>query len=60
MLKRMNGMEVHPESRDFTWIDPAGPFEFLSADQARAYSEQGGFVLENAFSADEVAAVIAA
>ena len=57
MLERM---ERHPDSHDFTWVDPAGPFEFLTAEQARAYSEMGGFVLENAFPPEEVAAVMAA
>jgi len=53
-------MEAHPDSRDFSWTSPVGPFEFLSEGQARAYSEVGGFVLENAFSAEEIGQVIKA
>ena len=53
-------MEPHPESREFAWRPPDGPFQFLSPEQARAYSEMGGFVLEDAFSADEVARVLEA
>jgi ectoine hydroxylase-related dioxygenase (phytanoyl-CoA dioxygenase family) len=56
MLERM---EVHPGSRDFEWIDPTGPFEFLTKAQVRAYCEAGGFVLDNAFSPEEIAEVIA-
>jgi ectoine hydroxylase-related dioxygenase (phytanoyl-CoA dioxygenase family) len=53
-------MELHPESRNFSWQEPAGPFEFLSAEQVRAYSDKGGFVLEGAFDAAEIAEVLAA
>ncbi len=53
-------MELHPDSQDFTWVPPAGPFQFLTPEQARAYSEEGGFVLADAFDAAEVAAVLAA
>jgi ectoine hydroxylase-related dioxygenase (phytanoyl-CoA dioxygenase family) len=57
MLKRM---EPHPDNQDFSWTRPEGPFEFLSAEQVRAYDELGGFVLEAAFEPDEVQAVMAA
>jgi ectoine hydroxylase-related dioxygenase (phytanoyl-CoA dioxygenase family) len=49
----------HDLNRDFAWSDRAGPFRRISAAQARAYDELGCFVLEDAFSADEVAAVVA-
>lgn len=50
----------HSDSDDFSWRAPAGPFEFLSQAQARAYSEVGGFVLEGAFEPAEIARVAAA
>lgn len=49
--------ELHPLNDGFTWTDHAGPFRVVSDTQARAYDEQGFFVLEDAFDADEVAAI---
>ena len=57
MLERM---ERHPDSHDFTWTQPPGPFEFLTLEQARAYSEVGGFVLEAAFDPEEIRRLLAA
>jgi ectoine hydroxylase-related dioxygenase (phytanoyl-CoA dioxygenase family) len=53
-------MKLHPDNHDFVWAPPPGPFGFLTAAQAEAYSEAGGFVLENAFDAEEIEAVMAA
>jgi ectoine hydroxylase-related dioxygenase (phytanoyl-CoA dioxygenase family) len=53
-------MELHPDSQDFAWQPPTGPFELLSPEQVRAYSEAGGFVLEDAFDAAEIAGVLEA
>lgn len=53
-------MKLHPDNGDFVWSSPAGPFAFLSADQARAFDEDGGFVLERAFDPAEIEAVRAA
>jgi ectoine hydroxylase-related dioxygenase (phytanoyl-CoA dioxygenase family) len=45
---------------DFAWRDPEGPFQLLSSAQVRDFGRLGGFVLEDAFTAAEVAAVIEA
>ena len=51
----------HPLNRNFRWQDPApGRRQRLSDEQAHAFGEHGFFVLKQAFSATEVAAVIAA
>lgn len=52
--------ERHPRNRDFCWRQPDGPFRRVTAGQALAYGRDGGFVLEAAFTAAEVAAVAAA
>ncbi|HEY5644387.1 MAG TPA: phytanoyl-CoA dioxygenase family protein [Pseudomonadales bacterium] len=53
-------MRLHAENHDFEWQAPRGPFELLDDAQVRAWSTDGGFVLADAFSPAEVAAVIAA
>ena len=53
-------MMLHPDNRDFVWHAPAGPFGFLTSEQVDVYSQTGGFVLEDAFDAREMAAVLAA
>ncbi|HEY2179961.1 MAG TPA: phytanoyl-CoA dioxygenase family protein [Caulobacteraceae bacterium] len=53
-------MDLHPRNAGFAWRSAAPPYAFLSADQARAYDEDGYFVLRGAFTADEVRAVAAA
>jgi phytanoyl-CoA hydroxylase len=53
-------MKLHTRNRAFAWQDPPGPFELLSEEQVRAFSEVGGFCFENAFSAAEIDAVVAA
>jgi len=47
----------HPLNDGFTWTDHTGPFRVVSDEQARAYDQQGFFVLEDALDADAVAAV---
>jgi ectoine hydroxylase-related dioxygenase (phytanoyl-CoA dioxygenase family) len=49
----------HPWSRDFSWQPPRGPFRRIDPAQARSWDQQGYFVLEDAFDAATVAAVIA-
>jgi ectoine hydroxylase-related dioxygenase (phytanoyl-CoA dioxygenase family) len=49
----------HPDSIGFRWRPACGPFGYLHADQVRAFDEQGFFVLETAFSREELAAVTA-
>ena len=46
------------ETETFIWKEPEGPFSFLDEDRIRAYSEEGGFVLPDAFDAEEVSRVI--
>jgi ectoine hydroxylase-related dioxygenase (phytanoyl-CoA dioxygenase family) len=52
--------ELHPLNRSFEWRPPAGPFRRIGAAQARAFDDDGFFVLEDAFSPAEVAAVVGA
>jgi ectoine hydroxylase-related dioxygenase (phytanoyl-CoA dioxygenase family) len=47
----------HPWNTAFAWDDHAGPFTTISADQARQYDESGFFVIEDAFSAEELHAL---
>src|SRR5262245_66394425 len=51
--------ESHAWSKGFQWSPPRGPFRRVTAAQARGWDEQGFFVLEDAFTADEVTRVIA-
>jgi len=44
----------HPWNTDFRWPRHSGPFRAVSADQARAYDEQGFFVLEDALDPETV------
>src|SRR6185369_2985444 len=53
-------VSLHPRNRDFRWAMPAPPYRIIDAGQARAWREDGFFVLRDAFTADEVAAVVAA
>ncbi len=50
---------LHPNNRTFEWEPHLGPYRRVTEEQARAYDERGGFVLENAFDADTVARVVA-
>ena len=50
---------LHPKSHDFVWQDTAGPFRRITPAQARQYDEAGYFLLDSAFTPQEIAAVIA-
>jgi phytanoyl-CoA hydroxylase len=50
--------ELHSLNVDFSWEAAPGPLRRVTDQQARQYSEQGFFLLENAFDPDEVARVI--
>lgn len=50
-------MQRHALNTDFEWRASSGALRRLSSDQARQYDEDGYFLLEGAFSADELAAV---
>ncbi len=52
-------MNLHPRNRGFVWQEPAGPLCLLNEDHLRAWSQDGAFVLENAFDGSEVASVTA-
>lgn len=53
-------MKHPPDSQSFVWRNPSGPFELLSSEQVAAFVEKGGFVLEDAFTAEEIDHVVAA
>ncbi len=50
----------HPLNRAFEWRTPTPPFRIITPAQARAYDVQGYFVLEHAFDAAAVRALVAA
>ena len=50
----------HPWNRSFLWQSSRGPFRRVTNEQARAYDEHGFFVVEDAFNAPTVAAVLEA
>ena len=50
----------HELNTDFTWVDRSGPFRRITPAQARSYDELGFFLLEDAFTPAELAAVRAA
>jgi ectoine hydroxylase-related dioxygenase (phytanoyl-CoA dioxygenase family) len=51
---------LHPKSDGFKWQGLSAPFRRLTPEQAEQFDEQGWFVLEDAFTADEMDAVAAA
>ena len=52
-------MHMHPMNKDFRWQQPAPPFGLITPEQAVAYREVGGFVMENCFSTQELEALLA-
>ena len=48
---------AHPRNRDFAWTSPDAARTVLSEEQARQWDEAGYFLLRDAFTADEIAAV---
>jgi hypothetical protein len=53
-------VKLHPRNRSFAWTAPRPPFRRITAEQARAWNEQGGFLLRDAFMPAEVAEVVGA
>ena len=54
-------LEKHPRNQtDFVWQQPEPPYRIITEAQARDYREVGGFVLQDAFSSEDLAPVIAA
>lgn len=52
-------MKLHPNNLGFEWRPHEGPYEIVTPEQARAYDEEGGFILPDAFDADTVSKVVA-
>ena len=50
-------LEPHPWNTGFGWADHTGPFSTVRVDQARQFDEQGWFVIEDAFDANDLAAL---
>jgi phytanoyl-CoA hydroxylase len=50
--------ELHSRNHGFDWQASPGPFRRLTDEQARQYDEQGYFLLEGAFSPDEIHQVV--
>jgi ectoine hydroxylase-related dioxygenase (phytanoyl-CoA dioxygenase family) len=50
-------LEPHPWNTGFAWPEHRGPFRRVTPEQARAYDEDGFFVLQDALDADTVAAL---
>ena len=43
--------EIHPDSKDFSWSVPQGPYQYLSEKQVKHFDEKGYLVVEEAFDA---------
>ena len=56
----MSGPTAHELNTSFSWDDHRGPWRVVTAEQARSYDECGFFVLEDALTPSEVAALTAA
>jgi ectoine hydroxylase-related dioxygenase (phytanoyl-CoA dioxygenase family) len=54
----LNAMKLHPRNERFEWCQPEPPYDLVCDAQARDYRELGGFVLEDAFSAQEIRGVL--
>jgi ectoine hydroxylase-related dioxygenase (phytanoyl-CoA dioxygenase family) len=52
-------VNLHPRNRDFRWASPAPPYRRITPEQARAWNEQGGFLLPDAFTPAELEEVLA-
>lgn len=51
---------LHELNDDFDWISHKGPFNFLTAEQGAAYDRDGFFLVRDALTRDEIAAITAA
>jgi ectoine hydroxylase-related dioxygenase (phytanoyl-CoA dioxygenase family) len=56
----MTELTRHPRNTGFKWQSLHGPFRRLTRHQAEQFDEQGWFVHEGAFTADEMDAIAAA
>ncbi len=48
-------LEPHPWNTEFVWDDHEPPFRTVTPEQARQFDEAGYFVIEDAFTAEEMA-----
>lgn len=53
------GDRLHTRNRGFAWATRPGPWRRIDAEQARCWDEQGWFLLRDAFTPGEIAAVVA-
>src|SRR6185295_12736559 len=52
-------LRTHPRNRHFDWAPARPPYRLLDDAQARSWNDDGFFLLRDAFTPDEVAAVLA-
>jgi ectoine hydroxylase-related dioxygenase (phytanoyl-CoA dioxygenase family) len=50
-------LEMHPWNAGFEWQDHEGPFTTITREQARQFDAEGYFVMEDVFTAEEMALV---
>lgn len=50
-------ISLHPRNLHFEWQPTRGPFTLITPEQATQYDQKGYFLLEGAFSSDEMDAV---
>ncbi len=51
-------LKPHAQNTNFQWRDRKGPFRLISTDQARAWNEEGFFLLRNVIPAKQISALI--
>lgn len=59
-MKGTPTIERHPWNSEFTWVDREGPFRRLTQERVEQFDRDGFVVLDDIFSDDELAPVIAA
>lgn len=52
-------MQAHPLNTSFVWQQPEPPYQIITEEQARTYRQDGGFILADAFSVEEIAELTA-
>ena len=57
MPDRVSTVALHPWNRDFTWVDRAGPFSTLTAEQVAQFDELGYVVVPTLLDAELVVRV---
>jgi hypothetical protein len=55
----MTMLRTHPRNRHFEWVTSAPPYRLLDDAQARSWNDDGFFLLRDAFTPAEIAAVLA-